>query len=1035
MASSSSSASDVVEYEGLNQAADWIFRGLVHLARCKVESEMELVDTTRFLFNKVVSFETLRPLSSNFDRRLITYQDEFSFSLCHSSGEEWSTCDIEALILSNSNSTDRSEAIPDSLALCLVEPSGRSLMFPPFKKEHLTILDYRIDTLEPTESMMALNPAAYPISYVVLADSNGSTMKLSSKNSSKIKLWKSYLETLFNINNIQNNSSVQEDVIIDSVQAALLRADENCSTYHFGSLQEDILSYPFKGLNIINPEVRDPSRSAKMRKTSNDSFNFRAHLNFDGDLSLIENPELKEFMDDSVSLHIPHRAEQTEFGNRTCLESIVETKNDDETFTDDENFEEVSELPEDSTVDGSLLSDSESIFSDSLCSNCSTSTLSKFEGINYTYVTTSSPILTRLSPANVMSISTDCYEPSLSTPVLSGPTKLLTESCSSEVTLSALSNSCSNSPIIEQNNLPVSSNCSLHDGSEQLDNYQQCTDLSPSVISDSKIMDETFLPSKLSNIHRQVETEPPQEHVLPDSTELSKVTPSIPLDTPISASQPPTLKRKRSTKRLFGAIKQLFKSKKDTNANKLAPKNQHASNIEDVLQAQSQREGNQICPPTLQLNGSDETLYSQVRPQLGTTVSLSIRNDRCLSKISEEDFSYENEDREQEMVTVKESIREETFNEIESVLDSDPKKPPAIENKGSGNNDSLHSKVLSGNDLYMSIDDQHAQDFLPSSRHKIRHSRSDSSVGTAIDVESFNSTVTESKKIGVPLSSRHSKFSSSSSISSSNSNFSMSLSAGSSLSTFSRSLSGSTLHDRGSSLHISKPKSLDATSQMNGSYLIKVFQTQCVVSKWCDSKWNKIEKGLTIVNVYMFGQGQGGIIECVCSNYDNLLTLRLSNHTQFRRATLLDVEIKFAEMGDPLKNSMTYLFRFLNTLDSDEFSNSINACKKDLTSRIALSGNKTVPHVRSMESLRSSASSVDGFVISERFGGMGGAYSGDGSRFLRSWGSSGSIRAYTTSSRSSSVSENECITYPANLSKIANPTILASSLPSGKLSR
>lgn len=270
----------MIEYEGLNQTSDWIFRGLVHSARCKVESEIEFLEKNRFTFDKVLSFESLQPVSAVFDSQLIVYRDEFKLFLNHYSGDQWA-CNVEAFIL-KSKDQNYGQSSLDSLVLCYVENPGRSLMFPPFRKGHLVITDFDIEyTRQTIKSIASISELTEKSPFIKFEDFNGSKITLGSASAAQIRLWKNYFDKLF--------SSVDEPFVLGP------QVDSQNSSYNFGSCQEDILSNPFQGLNILSP---------KPRRAQLDSFKriepFKNNTN-NAESPRVDHPKLKPFLVSSTS--------------------------------------------------------------------------------------------------------------------------------------------------------------------------------------------------------------------------------------------------------------------------------------------------------------------------------------------------------------------------------------------------------------------------------------------------------------------------------------------------------------------------------------------------------------------------------------------------------------------------------------------------------------------------------------------------------------------------------------------------------------
>ncbi|VVT57375.1 uncharacterized protein SAPINGB_P005664 [Magnusiomyces paraingens] len=117
-------------FKDYNRLCERIFSKAVHLARQKVETQLKNLDMNLFFFNKVLSFDSLQPVSANFDKDLIVTRSNFTFSLHHNYGVKWTPCEVEALLLKSAFENEL-----DSLVLCYKEYPGRALIFPPFRKD------------------------------------------------------------------------------------------------------------------------------------------------------------------------------------------------------------------------------------------------------------------------------------------------------------------------------------------------------------------------------------------------------------------------------------------------------------------------------------------------------------------------------------------------------------------------------------------------------------------------------------------------------------------------------------------------------------------------------------------------------------------------------------------------------------------------------------------------------------------------------------------------------------------------------------
>lgn len=214
---------------------DNAFSNLVHLARTKLDSEMEEADTNRFLFNKVCSLETLKPVSASLDKNLIRQRAFFEFELNHAQGTEWFPLMVEALLLAS----PESNGIIDSLALCTLEEPGRGLLFPAFR--------YRDLKIHAMSAPFSSSPSGTVNRFITLANSSKNQFTLRCPDEDQFQTWRDYLEGLFPHEEEWDVSMMTEGEEISK--------DESLSrdtSYSFSSRREDILSQSFHGLNIIS---------------------------------------------------------------------------------------------------------------------------------------------------------------------------------------------------------------------------------------------------------------------------------------------------------------------------------------------------------------------------------------------------------------------------------------------------------------------------------------------------------------------------------------------------------------------------------------------------------------------------------------------------------------------------------------------------------------------------------------------------------------------------------------------------------------
>lgn len=222
-------------FKDYNRLCERIFSKAVHLARQKVETQLKNLDMNLFFFNKVLSFDSLQPVSANFDKDLIVTRSNFTFSLHHNYGVKWTPCEVEALLLKSAFENEL-----DSLVLCYKEYPGRALIFPPFRKGNLQIRN--LATLK-TNHLIGFYPFDSSISPkdILLEDTNGSMICLSTNELDLSDQWRKNLDILF----------------CRSHTSDLYNTSNEALSLNFGSCHDDILGKPFRGLHILN------SRSSK----------------------------------------------------------------------------------------------------------------------------------------------------------------------------------------------------------------------------------------------------------------------------------------------------------------------------------------------------------------------------------------------------------------------------------------------------------------------------------------------------------------------------------------------------------------------------------------------------------------------------------------------------------------------------------------------------------------------------------------------------------------------------------------------------
>lgn len=929
-----------------------------------------------------MSFDFLQPVSAAFDKNLIAHRGEFKFGLEHTNGEQMA-CNVEAFVLKSSEHNNSPQPTFDSLVLCYIESSGRSLMFPPFRKGHLVVSDYNIEINNQT--IRTMEELRNPSSFIKLEDFNGSAFTIRSSSVAQIRLWKTYIDELF---------SSANDPFVEPEE--FLEADthtENTS-YHFGSLSEEILSTPQRGLNIISPKSTHSRLDSYAALAS-----FEKNMEF-MENSLIDNPELKQFLVASTSEKSLQNI-ASEFVGNSKTASYIDTDYDE--LSSDSHSEEES-----------ILSEPDYNFSGS--HNDSTSTLSKFEGINYTYVSTSSPILARLPHAgSTQTLSED--ESSISTPVLSEekPQQVSNNFQASQDTLSLPS---SHQPTLQnesQNTITTESVDIEPEAEDAVLQHRQSLETIKS-LDRSTTPEETpaaeTIASNPNTTPTLSETKVVEAKVkiVPAKPTLLSAAHANPAIVPVNKELPP-LKKKRSTSKLFGAIKQFFKSKKDS-THEIPPNFSYKPSLKAhaSLSSLNNKEGGSLAPEPIEFQDAEVT-YG---PRPGTSFSLAARNDRCLSKISEEDIVYYDEGK-----------KPDDKHNSTPVIEEEPEEPHSktmtvnrISSSGSVYTSPVEPRINSVADSRSSMESfgnkSSVSSFGDRFERTIYHSRSESSVRTAINVDVFQTEKQESRTPNAPFNSDCETHSGKHSANLSISSFYYGYNPGA----VSQSSSISTLYDR-TPVPGRATRSV-STSRKSKNEILTLLSSQAIVSKWNGRKWDKLDNGFVITNVSVYSAEQGGLVECKLITNENILTLKVLNKTSVRRATFQDIELQGVESVTSFGNNDVFLFRFMNISDADEFANSIEACKKEFTSQAML---ESKPSLRKMKSadLLSSTSSVNSLARSDVSVGRNSLINRP--QVLRSYSSAGSLKGHRSNSHKVNASLDSDHIYFTS-TKAFTPTLL-----------
>lgn len=261
-----------------------------------MDHELDASDTNRFLFNKVCSLETLKPVSAIFDSKLIYERAFFEFELDHVTRIEWFPLMVEAmLLLPEQDHKSHTKTPMGSLVLCTLEEPGRGLLFPTFRHRQLHV--HSTSSHLPGSSSGSVNK------FITLANASGTKFTLRCPEEDQFLFWKQQLEFLFPNDGFHNTSN---HVISESCTIP----DESISretSYTFSSKQEEIIGLPFQGLSIISHSA---SNLAETQSFLNEpplelpKFSFVGPSlspqleQVESSPSLIEEPELKAFLCD-----------------------------------------------------------------------------------------------------------------------------------------------------------------------------------------------------------------------------------------------------------------------------------------------------------------------------------------------------------------------------------------------------------------------------------------------------------------------------------------------------------------------------------------------------------------------------------------------------------------------------------------------------------------------------------------------------------------------------------------------------------------
>lgn len=260
-----------------------------------MDHELDASDTNRFLFNKVCSLETLKPVSAIFDSNLIYERAFFEFELDHVTRIEWFPLMVEAmLLLPEQNHKTHTKAPMGSLVLCTLEEPGRGLLFPTFRHRQLHV--HSTSSHLPGSSSESVNK------FITLANASGTKFTLRCPEEDQFLFWKQQLEFLFPNDGLHTSNHVNTDNCTIPNQSISRE-----TSFTFSSKQEDIIGLPFQGLSIISHSA---SNLAETQSFLNEpplelpKFSFAGHSlspqleQVESSPSLIEEPELKAFLCD-----------------------------------------------------------------------------------------------------------------------------------------------------------------------------------------------------------------------------------------------------------------------------------------------------------------------------------------------------------------------------------------------------------------------------------------------------------------------------------------------------------------------------------------------------------------------------------------------------------------------------------------------------------------------------------------------------------------------------------------------------------------
>lgn len=286
----------------------------------RADALLSVSERGQFLFNKVTSLETLRPVSAVFDPAKTQKRAFFEFVLFHASGVTWPPMMVEAYLLG---------APDDGLALCTLEDPGRALLFPVLRRRHLKLIES-----SPTE--------------VLMGTLSGTKIALRTRDKTQMEMWLPDFKSLFPDTQSAFSAATSTTTSSTSRSPDLALGLQ----YSFYSGKDEILSN-MGGLGIINPNYR-PASSVYSPDTNTESFGSNSkdlspQLEImETSQSLTDAPELQQFLmtmefyeiktppveiDSSIDIHSPSEVTDT-------TQSVADPVSQSESPIDQDNISE-----------------------------------------------------------------------------------------------------------------------------------------------------------------------------------------------------------------------------------------------------------------------------------------------------------------------------------------------------------------------------------------------------------------------------------------------------------------------------------------------------------------------------------------------------------------------------------------------------------------------------------------------------------------------------------------------------------------------